>query len=151
MKNAKKKNTRKVSKPTPDIIVELPDTPTASSGWVTTSLDDIKMPRDWGDIPDYVLRQFTESAPGRSLESEVELGHVFRLTYTTKSYIATVQVNIGDWKDEMGESIRVESTTWKDQAKYKVHGSAIGNDIAKHANMKLLYDRIMDDLEKFGG
>ena len=151
MKNAKKKNTRKVSKPTPDLIVEIPDTPTVSSGWVTTSLDDITMPRDWGDIPDYVLRQFTESSPGRSLESEIELGHVLKLTYTAKNYTATVQVNIGDWKEEMGESIRVESTTWKDQAKYKVHGSATGNEIAKHANLKTLYDRIMGDLEKFGG
>lgn len=151
MKNAKKKNTRKVSKTTPNIIVEIPDTPTVSSGWITTALDDIKLPRDWSDIPDYVLRQFTESAPGRSLESEIELGHVLKLTYTAKNYTATVQVNIGDWKEEMGESIRVESVTYKDQAKYKVSGTATGNEIAKHANLKTLYDRIMGDLEKFGG
>ena len=151
MKNAKKKNSKKSAKPTPNINVEIPDTPTVSSGWITTALDDIKLPRDWSDIPDYVLRQFTESAPGRSLESEIELGCVLKLTYTAKNYTATVQVNIGEWKEMAGESIRVESVTYKDQAKYKVSGTATGNEIAKHVNLKALYDRIMGDLEKFGG
>lgn len=151
MKNAKKKNTRKVSKPTPNINVEIPDTPTVSTGWITTALDDIKLPRDWGDIPDYVLRQFTENVPGRTLESELELGSVFRLTYTAKTYTATVKVNIGGWKELAGESITVDSTTWKDHASYRVHGVATGSDIPKHVNLKALYDRIMGDLEKFGG
>lgn len=179
MKNAKKKKTPKVTKqtqeklkvvkksdnpptyiwvrdedckPNSNLTIEMPETrPVETNSWVDTSLDEIKAPRDWGDIPAYVLRQFTDNVPGRSLESELELGHVFRLTYITKTYIATVQVNIGDWRNEMGESIRVESTTWKDQAKYKVSGTATGGEIAKHVNLKALYDMIMGDLEKFGG
>ena len=151
MKNAKKKNTRKVSKSAPCVNVDIRDTETVADSWADTSLDEIKAPRDWGDIPAYVLRQFTDNVPGRSLESELELGHVFRLTYTAKNYTATVQVNIGEWKEMMGESIRVESVTYKDQAKYKVSGTATGYEIAKHVNLKALYDRIMGDLEKFGG